>query len=336
MPLIIIICLLINGCYVIKQGYFQLKLLNDAIPIHQALRNQHLTFQQREKLKLVNQVRQFANEKIHLITYNNYKNINLKWSYNLVNVSAADKLAFKAYEWWFPIIGHVPYKGFFDVKDALNQAKILKEQGLDVLISPVAAYSSLGFFNDPLWPSMLQMSDYDLVDLLFHEYTHATIYFKNDALFNESLASFVGKKATKIFYQHYYTKEIYEDLLKNYEQEKLKQLFFHQLYQELDLVYNSQLSNAEKEKNKNTLKEKYQKDYQVKFPHNNLNWDRVNNAFLLSFKRYDNNLSIFADLLDILKGDWKNFFYEISNIDDKDAFNALEKRVNMLKLTKQS
>ena len=333
MPLVMIFCFLLSGCYVIKQGYFQLKLLKDATPISHALRSPNLSLNERKKLELVTSIRQFAKEHIGLNTYNNYKNINLKWQYRLVNVSASSSLAFSAYEWWFPIIGKVPYKGFFIYEDALKESLKLKELGLEVQISQVAAYSSLGFFDDPLWPSMLEMPEHDLADLLFHEYTHATVYIKNDALFNESLASFVGQKATKLYYEHYYAKEIYEELLKNYEEDKLFRLFFHNLYQELNDLYQSSKTDTQKNYEKQLLKDKSYKEYQKQFPKSNLSWDKVNNAFLLSFKRYDNNLVIFEELLDILGGDWKKFFYEISTYsDEKQAFIGLQKRIDILRL----
>ena len=99
----------------------------------------------------------------------------------------------------FPVIGRVPYKGFFAVEAAEREADALREQGLDVCTSPVAAYSTLGWLDDPLTEPMLRADDIDLVETLLHELVHATAYVADDADFNESVATFIGAEAAARF-----------------------------------------------------------------------------------------------------------------------------------------
>ena len=101
---------------------------------------------------------------------------------------------------WFPIVGRVPYKGYFDPARADDEAASLRASGLDVCESPVAAYSTLGWFDDPVTEPMLREPEGDLVETLFHELLHATVYLRGDSEWSEGTASFVGEEARVRFY----------------------------------------------------------------------------------------------------------------------------------------
>lgn len=95
---------------------------------------------------------------------------------------------------WFPIVGRVPYKGWFDRARAEREAERLRAEGLDVCVSPVAAYSTLGWLSDPLTGPMLRADDAELVEVVLHELVHATVYVAGDADLSESAATFVGQE----------------------------------------------------------------------------------------------------------------------------------------------
>jgi predicted aminopeptidase len=101
---------------------------------------------------------------------------------------------------WFPIVGRVPYKGYFDVTRAEAEALRLRERGLDVCEVPVPAYSTLGWFDDPVTGPMLRLPEGDLVETLLHQLVHATLFAADDADWNEGVASFVGEEARVRFY----------------------------------------------------------------------------------------------------------------------------------------
>ena len=100
----------------------------------------------------------------------------------------------------FPVVGRVPYKGFFDVQAAEREAAALRARGLDVCGPPVAAYSTLGWLDDPVTTPMLQQSDGRLAETVIHELVHATVYAASQADFNESIASFIGEEGRIAFF----------------------------------------------------------------------------------------------------------------------------------------
>ena len=101
---------------------------------------------------------------------------------------------------WFPIVGRVPYKGYFDAQSAAAEAAALRGRGRDACIARVPAYSTLGWFDDPVTGPMLREPEDELVEMLFHELVHATVFVPGDAAWNEGVASFVGEEARVRFY----------------------------------------------------------------------------------------------------------------------------------------
>lgn len=315
--------------YVAKQGAYQMKLLAGAEPIEKALRSPVLALKSRQKLMLIMEVRDYCHKKLHLKADRNYRDINLSWNHIIYNVSASEALAFKPYTWWFPLIGSVPYKGFFDEKDADLEQSRLDNLGYQTLKRRVGGYSTLGYFSDPVWPSMLEMSDEALVELIIHELTHATFYVPYQTPFNETLANFVGKTGTRMFYVDKFGEKSAEvaKLDKSYDDDKLQDQFFFSLYQELDAIYKSSRSDTAKMALQKEIFLKAQDGYQ-KIPIDphlkNIDWSRINNAFLLVFKTYNQDESVFVDLLKRVGGDFRLFFAELSlHGEGKDPFLAL-------------
>lgn len=332
--------LLLSGCsmsYVIKQGSYQLKMLAGAEPIELALRSPDLGLNERHKLMLIQQVRQYCQNKLGLTINTNYKNINLSWHHIIYNISASNYLALKPYTWWFPVIGAVPYKGFFDERDADNEEQRLKKLGLDTQKRKVGAYSTLGYFSDPVWPSMLAMSNEALVELIIHELSHATLYFPNQTPFNETFANFMGHVGTIEFYKDSYGSNSVElvKLEKYYRDINLYNNFFNQLFAELEELYNSEKSDEKKLAGKKFILQNAQinyanlpKDYAFK----NIDWSQINNAYLLGFKRYNSDDKIFYELLSLSKGDFKVFLTLVSQqAQGEDLFAALRQYLDQIK-----
>jgi predicted aminopeptidase len=334
------ITFLVNGCslfYVAKQGVYQLSLISGAEPIEIALRSKDLDVVHRKKLELIIDVRSFAVSKLHLTAHKNYKDINLSWDKVIHTVSASEPWQFKPYQWWFPIIGSVPYKGFFDERDALQEEARLKAQGLDTQTKPIQGYSTLGFFADPVWPNMLKLSDHVLIELIIHELAHATIYIPSQTSFNETLANFIGTTGARSYIKDRFGDSSNElvKLDNYYNQLAIYRTFFYNLYQQLDAVYNSDITNQQKEEGKinllNDAKNKYLKlPIDDGFKKND--WSHVNNAYLLSFKRYNHDDSIFDNLLSAVKGDFNRFIEEVSfyGLAD-DPFLSLKNRITALR-----
>lgn len=308
----VILTIFLSACslpYITKQGYFQLKMLSSSIPIKDALRKPTLSSNDRNKLKHIVNVREFAKNQIFLDTHHNYTNVCLTFNPVLYSVTACPQLSFEPYTWWFPIIGEVPYKGFFEEKDADKEKNRLEALGLEVSKGQIAGYSTLGFFSDPVWPSMLQESDIELTDLIIHELVHATVYINGSADFNESLASFIAKEGTKKYYQAKLS-----EVERFYLQKEKYHNFFYKLYLELEKLYEKKLNDDEKRQKKHEIFASYEQNAKKEFPQKSFAWSKINNPFLLSFKRYNSDDEVLNELFLMVNKDFYQFLVEIKRI----------------------
>jgi predicted aminopeptidase len=186
----------------VKSAYSQADLLRRRVPVEEALKDPRLTAEQKRKLKLAQDARKFAEETLGLATTQNYTSyVQLDRPYVTYVVSAAPKNILEPYLWKYPIVGSLPYQGFFDPKGADALASQMRSENFDVFVRGVSAFSTLGWFRDPILSSMLEYRDYDLVNTIIHETTHATIFIKSEADFNETLASFFGNQGAVLFYE---------------------------------------------------------------------------------------------------------------------------------------
>jgi len=196
--------LFFSGCqigYLFHVSYQHLALLNSKVPIEKALESDSLTEEQKRKIRLTQEVRTFAFEKLKLSPSKNYTEfVDLKRPYVTYAVMAAKKWKLESYRWDFPFIGKAPYKGYYNEQMAKDEAEEMKKQDYDVFVRGVSAFSTLGKLTDPLLSSMLSYSDHDLVNTVIHELTHTTLFIKDNIDFNERLAVFVAAKGTEMFY----------------------------------------------------------------------------------------------------------------------------------------
>lgn len=147
----------------------------------------------RQRLQLVQHARQFSRQQLLLPVGGSYSEyVDLARDYVVWNVYAAPELSLTAKQWCFPIAGCVAYRGYFDKQNAMKKAKALKREGLEVYVGGVRAYSTLGWFDDPLLNTFINDSELALVNLLIHELAHQKCYVKDDTAFNESFATAVA------------------------------------------------------------------------------------------------------------------------------------------------
>ncbi|WP_413582499.1 aminopeptidase [Bdellovibrio sp. HCB288] len=204
---IVLLFPLLTGCqisYLTSSAYNQMKLLNARVPIEQALKDPAISEQEKSKLELAQKARAFAENDLHLKPTENYTSyVKLDRPYVTYVVSAAYKWELKHYQWSYPFVGKMPYKGYFNEESAKEEEQELQKEDLDTFMRGVSAYSTLGWFNDPLLSSMLRYKDYDLVNTIIHETVHATLYIKGSADFNERLAMFLGNKGAEMYYKKF-------------------------------------------------------------------------------------------------------------------------------------
>ncbi len=192
------------GCYagyIMRGAYEEARLLWNRRPISGELAGADLSADVRDKLETVLKVREFARDKLGLTVGGAYETVTSVDSGAIVYVvMAAPRDSLKPYTWWFPIVGRVPYRGYFDPDDAQAEAATLETDGYDTLVRPAVAFSSLGFFNDPLLSNLLRLSRVELAGVIIHELFHRTFFLASDAMFDESAANYIGSRGAVDFF----------------------------------------------------------------------------------------------------------------------------------------
>jgi predicted aminopeptidase len=191
--------------YGIRQGKGQLNIIWNARPVEEFLDNPQFPDSLKRKLVLINEVRRYAIDSLGLKDTRNYKTLyDQKGQEIMWVVTASEPFKLKAKEWDFPVLGSVPYKGFFNKDLALKLREELIEEGWDVSIRNPGGWSTLGWFTDPILSKMLERSEGDLANLIIHEMSHSTIFIKDSIDFNENLATFIGDRGAEKFLAHKY------------------------------------------------------------------------------------------------------------------------------------
>lgn len=312
-----------TGCYYLKSAYHQVGLLNDRIPIEKALQDPELTDEQKEKLRLSQDVMAFAEKDLGLHANGNYSSyVKLKQPYVTYVVSAAPKWELRHHLWSFPFVGKVPYKGFFVEDDAKSEEKDLQEEGLDTYMRGVSAFSTLGWFRDPLLSSMLRYKEPDLVNTLIHETVHATLFIKSNADFNERLATFLGNWGTELFYKQREGQD--SPTLQRIKDENVdEKLFADFITKELAMLEAWYKSKPEPNEELRQLKFKEIQgrfDTEVKprlktRSYENFPSLKLNNARLLVYKTYLQDLSKFEALASRTGTDFKAFLEKVKQLE---------------------
>lgn len=186
--------------YGIRQASGQLHIIWNAKPVEEFLNDPAFPDSLKAKVHLVARVRRFAIDSLGLKDTRNYRTLyDQKGEEVMWVVMASEPFRLKAKEWDFPVIGSVPYKGFFDREEAINLRDELVREGWDVNIRNPGGWSTLGWFTDPILSEMLERSEGDLANLIIHEMSHATIFVKDSIDFNENLATFIGDRGAERF-----------------------------------------------------------------------------------------------------------------------------------------
>ena len=192
-----------TGCslgYLLQQGTGQVSLLLRREPVERVMADPGLDPELRDRLSLAQDAKSFAETQLGLKPSGSYtKVVRLERDAVSYVVAGAPKDRLEPYLWWFPIVGYVPYKGYFDKRDAEREKAWLEAQGLDAYLRGVSAYSLLGIVPDPLYSPMLRGSRAGLANVIIHELTHGTVFLAGKPSFNEAFATFVGDQGARMF-----------------------------------------------------------------------------------------------------------------------------------------
>ena len=310
---------LCSGCYTLKQGSAMLGYLNRAIPLEDLITGTNsgnsdkpapdmaLAEENRRFAMRVMDIRRFATEELGLKQNKNYTSyVELDRNYLAAVVSACAKDSFTRHEWWFPIVGKVPYKGFFNVEDARKERAKLEKKDLDVWIRAVDAFSTLGWFQDPLYSYMKNYPLKDLAELIIHEQLHATVFLKNHTQFNEELAEFVGSEGARLYMESISEREILTP--ENHEEIEEDRaaflVFIRSLIADLDRMYNDEnLARDEKLRLKEIMitgsQSEFEENYDEIFKTQNYRGFAnlsINNAYLELYRLYYERNTWFRDI----------------------------------------
>jgi len=191
-----------TGRYLLRAAWSEAEILARRRPIVAVIADSSTPPSVRAKLGLVLAARHFAADTIGLRAKRSFTMYTKLDHDTLVLVlSAAYRDQLRPVTWWFPIVGSVPYKGFFDFQAAVRAADRYRQDGFDATVRPSPAFSTLGWFSDPVVSTTLESDSVQLVNTVIHELTHNTFYASNHAVFNESFANFVGARGAEAFFR---------------------------------------------------------------------------------------------------------------------------------------
>lgn len=306
-----------SGCspvYLARAGWTELKILTGRRPLDEVIQDHRTSDDTRRKLLLTRQARAFAIHRLGLDAGDSYTSFTQLKSDTLAWVlSAAYKDRLESKTWWFPIVGHVPYKGYASERAARKAREKLEAEDLDTYLRTTSAFSTLGWFADPLLSSLLRYDEVDLVETILHELAHNHLFVPGQVTFNESFATFVGRVGAIRFFcgprdnpqdtpECRLAKERWEDY-----QEFSR--FLDEFIQDLNGVYSEAgLSVAEKVRGRQALLEQYRVRFspdpaRVASPLVNSFLSRpLNNAILLARMRYFHRLTGFQAILEEHQG----------------------------------
>ena len=260
--------LLLTGCstlnYYSQAAQGQLSLLSESRPIDDWMSDPGTTPKLRMRLATARQIRLYAVQQLGLPDNQSYMNYTaLNRQYVVWNVVATPELSLKPLQWCFPVAGCVNYRGYYGKEDAQDYARGLRSAGNDVQVGGVTAYSTLGWFNDPLISTFINYPDAELARLIFHELAHQVVYVAGDSQFNESFASAVEEAGVERWLERFGNPAMRENYLKYTAR---KQEFLQLLLgcrRALEKNYASRASDQEKRATKARLFRQLQDDYEV-------------------------------------------------------------------------
>jgi len=323
--------------YITHAAYQEVRLLWNRKPIAKVLAKPDLPADERSKLETVLAVREFDEKTLGLKVGGAYKAIT-KVDENAIVwvVMAAPRDSLTPYTWWFPIVGNVPYRGYFKKIDAESEAAEMEQTGYDTYVRPAIAFSSLGFFNDPLLSNLLALSRIELAGVITHELFHRTYFLASDIVFDESAATWVGSRGAIAFFAATEGAESADAIAARgiYESDLKFAAFLKQDEARLLRLYASKQSRDEILKQRTAIFTAINEDYAKLKPtlsgleRFDLDQVKLNNAVLLNYLIYFHDLDNFAALEQLNHDDVPatiKAIIELAESEPDDPFHAIWK-----------
>ena len=318
--------LLLYGCT--DAGYYwhsttgHLEIMNERVDIDELLADDDLDSKLRARLVLVQEMRQFSIERLGLPDNGSYSSyVNLQQPYVIKNLFAAPELSTRLHQWCYPVIGCASYRGYYDETRLLAYIEKLQSEGLEVHVGRVPAYSTLGWFDDPVLSSFINWPDYRLAGLLFHELTHQQLYIDDDTTFNESLASAVQQVGTILWLQSNNQNAPLDEFRRwlVYRDEAIALIVATR--SQLDELYSSGLSDDEKRQQKILRFLEAREAHETIAARHNIergfkSWfaSGLNNAKIGSIAAYNSRVTAFVNMLEARDTDFPGFYQYVEQL----------------------
>jgi len=320
---LVVVASLLGGCgtgYYWQASMGHLELMRQRRPIPEVIDDPATGDEVRAKLRLAMAALDFAHDRLGLPDNGSYRvYADTGRPYVVWNVVAAPEFSLEPRTWCFPVAGCISYRGYFDETDAREFAAGLAANGDDVIVGGVAAYSTLGRFEDPILNTMIDYADYQLAGLIFHELAHQLVYVKDDSTFNEGFASFVEREGLRLWLESRGAEEALSDYRRSLQRRAQLQALLSDVRRRLENLYEQDLADDELRDRKAAAFEALVADYRDI----SSQWDgppyfdhwfdgALNNARLVSFATYDDYVPAFAILLDDAGGDLERFYASVA------------------------
>lgn len=327
------------ACYTTRVLSGGTRILAKRKPVEKVLQQNELGDEERRKLELTQRLLDFAVQELCLPDNGSYRTyVQLDSPYAMWNVVAAPELSVEPLSWCFPVAGCVSYRGYYKKQRAIRFAEKLEDKGHDVQVGGVDAYSTLGWFKDPVFSTFLARRDVDLAALLFHELAHQRLYVKGDTTFNESFATVVELEGLRRWLDNQGHPEEIERLQHAQETEAHFVELVTGCRQRLAQLYDSALSDDEKRERKAELLAELKQEYD----RTRRDWDGnrrydawfdrpLNNAHLAAVADYYDLVPLLEALLHRSDGALGEFFEQaeqLQGLDPEQRRRKLEKLVD--------
>jgi predicted aminopeptidase len=314
------LALVLSGCqsvnYYIQAIEGQISILNDRRPVSELLNDPRTPEQLKTRLEYLLEVRIFAQDELSLPVGNNYLSyVDLRRPCVVWNVFAAAEFSLAPKIWCYPVVGCASYRGYFTEKAAHDYASFLKENGYDVYVGGVTAYSTLGWFDDPILSTVIGLSATNSAALIFHELAHRVLYVRDDTAFNESFATAVEQEAVRRWLKSRESSEAYNRYLDQFQLHHQFVELIMKYRDVLEQLYCSRQSESEKRLKKDQIMRQLKNEHEILKKNNPGlsrydDWFRqpLNNAQLISVLAYQDFVPAFQKMIHEKNGDLKQFY----------------------------
>lgn len=329
LPKTLLLCVIVatlSGCgslsYYLGAINGHAEILNRQRPISEVIADPDTSEALREALLDIQQTRRFAVEALQLPDNDSYRYYaNIERDYAVWNVIATPALSIEPRQWCFLFAGCLNYRGYFSQNKAQNYAERLQQQGYDTYVAGARAYSTLGWFDDPLLNTMLLRDEARRVGIVFHELAHQKLYLANDPIFNESFAVFIEQEGVK----RWFTARGHHEEADRYQQTLERRARFHALLLEtrrkLAQLYASEqpesIKHAHKQRIFTQLTQNYRRlkqQWQGYDAYDAWMQQPLNNAHLALIATYREQVELLEHLLERLGGDLTAFYAEVQRL----------------------